>query len=78
MLFIFNLIHHNKHSDLGGQAYLASIWDGLDVRVVVVGHLLIIGTQETQRLVVAVARGVVPRHRLVAAVGEVLPGWGCQ
>lgn len=60
------------------RAYRASIGEGLDVRVIVIGHLLVVGAQEAHRLVVAVAGDVVPRHRLVAAVGEVLPGRGCQ
>lgn len=73
----------HPHNDSFGHTasmdtYRTSVWDGLDVGVIVVGHLLIVGTQEAQRLVVAVTGGVVPRHRLVAAVGEVLPGWGCQ
>ena len=55
-------------------SYRASVGDGMDVRVVVVGHLLVVGAQEAQRLVVAVGAGVVPGHGLVAAVGEVLPG----
>jgi len=51
----------------------AAVRQGLDEGVVVVGHLLVVGAQEAQRLVVAVGLGVVPGHRLVADVGEVLP-----
>lgn len=53
--------------------YRAAVHQRLDEGIIVVGHLLIVGAQEAQRLVVVVSLGVVPGHRLVANVGEVLP-----
>lgn len=58
----------------GGVSHRTTVAQGLDVGVVFVGHLLVVCAQEAQRPVVAVGRLVVPRHRLVAAVGEVLSG----
>lgn len=51
---------------------------GADVGVVVVRHLLVVGAQEADGLVVAVRLRVVPGHRLVAVVGDVLPGRSAQ
>lgn len=54
--------------------YRAAVKSGSDVGVVVVGHLLIVGAQEADGLVVAVCGGVVPGYRLVAVVSDVLVG----
>lgn len=56
--------------------YCTAIDQGADVGVVIVGHLLVVGAQETDGLVVIVLVLVVPGHRLVAVVGHVLPA-GC-
>ena len=60
------------------SVYRAAVRQRLDEGIIVVRHLLIVGAQEAQRLVVAVGLGVVPGHRLVANVGEVLPRRGAQ
>lgn len=60
------------------MTYRTAIGQGLDVGVVVVGHLLVVGAQETDGLVVIVLILVVPGHRLVAVVGHVLPAGGAQ
>lgn len=53
--------------------YRAAVHQWLDVGVIIVRQLLIVGAQEAQRLVVIVSLGVVPRHRLMANIREVLP-----
>lgn len=58
--------------------YRAAVEGGSDVRVVVVGHLLVVGPQEADRLIVAVGGGVVPGYGLVAVVSDVLVGRGTQ
>ena len=58
--------------------YRAAVEDGSDVGVVVVGHLLVVGAQEADGLVVAVGGGVVPGDGLVAVVGDVLVGRSAQ
>lgn len=58
--------------------YRAAVEGGSDVRVVVVGHLLVVGAQEADRLIVAVGGGVVPGYGLVAVVSDVLVGRGAQ
>lgn len=60
------------------SVYRAAVRQRLDERIIVVRHLLIIGAQEAQRLVIVVSLGVVPRHRLMANIGEVLPCRGAQ
>ena len=67
-------------SDLywGAASYRTAVCKGPDVRVVVVGHLLVVGAHETQCLAVTVAGGVVPSDGLVAVIGEVLPCGGSQ
>lgn len=57
----------------GLRDYRAAVRQRLDVGVIVVRQLLVVGAQEAQRLVVIVSLGVVPRHRLMANIGEVLP-----
>lgn len=57
----------------GLRDYRAAVRQRLDVGVIVVWQLLVVGAQEAQRLVVIVSLGVVPRHRLMANIGEVLP-----
>lgn len=58
--------------------YCTAVGQGLDEGVVVVGHLLVVGAQETDGLVVIVLILVVPGHRLVAVVGHVLPAGRAQ
>lgn len=58
--------------------YRAAVRQWLDEGIIVVGHLLIVGAQEAQRLVVIVSFGVVPGHRLMANISEVLPSGGAQ
>lgn len=58
--------------------YRAAVHQRLDEGIVVVGHLLIVGAQEAQRLVIIVSLGVVPGHRLMANISEVLPSGGAQ
>lgn len=58
--------------------YRAAVQDGSDVGVVVVGHLLVVGAQEADGLVVVVSCGVVPGDGLVAVVSDVLVGRGAQ
>lgn len=53
--------------------YRAAVHQWLDVGVIIVRQLLIVRAQEAQRLVVIVSLGVVPRHRLMANIREVLP-----
>lgn len=60
------------------NVYRAAIHQRLDEGIIVVRHLLIIGAQEAQRLVVVVSLGIIPGHRLMANVGEVLPCRGAQ
>lgn len=60
------------------MTYRAAIDHGADVGVVVVRHLLIVGSQEADGLVVIVLLLVVPRHRVVAVVRYVLPGRRAQ
>lgn len=60
------------------RIYRAAVNQGLDERIIVVRHFLIVGAQEAQRLVVAVGLGVVPSHRLMTVVGEVLSSRGAQ
>lgn len=55
------------------SVYRAAVHQWLNEGIIVVRHLLIIGAQEAQRLVIVVSLGVVPGHRLMANVGEVLP-----
>lgn len=59
-------------------AHRAAVHQWLDVGIIFVGHLFIVGAQEAQRLVVVVRLGVVPGHRLMAGVGEVLPCRGAE
>lgn len=54
--------------------YRAAVEGGSDVGVVVVGHLLVVGAQEADGLVVAVGGGVMPGDGLVAVVRDVLVG----
>lgn len=66
---------------MGGEkkrTYRAAVHQWLDKRIIVVRHFLVVGAQEAQRLVVAVGLGVVPGHRLMTVVGEVLPSRGAQ
>lgn len=56
------------------RTYRTAIEGSSDVGVVVVGHLLIVGAQEADGLVIAVGGGVVPGYRLVAVVSDVLVG----
>lgn len=58
--------------------YRAAVHQRLDERIIVVRHFLIIGAKEAQCLVVGVSRGVVPGHRLMTIVGEVLASRGAQ
>lgn len=58
--------------------YRAAVEHGADVRVVIVRHLLVVGAQEAHGLVVVVLLLVVPGHRLVAVVGDVLSASGAQ
>lgn len=58
--------------------YRAAIECSSDVGVVVVGHLLVVGAQEADGLVVAVSGGIVPGYGLVAVVSDVLVGRGTQ
>lgn len=58
--------------------YRAAVEHGADVGVVIVRHLLVVGAQEAHGLVVVVLVLVVPGHRLVAVVGDVLPAGGAQ
>lgn len=60
------------------SVYRAAVHQRLYEGIIVVRHLLIVGAQEAQRLVVVVSLGVVPGHRLMADVGEVLPCRGAQ
>lgn len=60
------------------RIYRAAVHQRLDEEIVVVGDLLIIGAQEAQGFVVVVCLGVVPGHRLVANVREVLACRGAQ
>lgn len=60
------------------SVYRAAVHQRLDEGIIVVGHLLVVGAQEAQRLVVVVSFGVEPGRRLVANVGEVLPRRGAQ
>lgn len=60
------------------RTYRAAVEHGADVGVVIVGHLLVVGAQEAHGLVVVVLLLVVPGHRLVAVVGDVLPAGGAQ
>ncbi len=60
------------------SVYRAAVHQRLDEGIIVVRHLLVVGAQEAQRLVIAVSLGVVPGHRLMANVGEVLPCRGAQ
>lgn len=53
--------------------YRAAVRQRLDVGVIVIRQLLVVGAQEAERLVVIVSLGVVPRHRLMANIREVLP-----
>lgn len=62
----------------GLPTYRAAVEGGSDVGVVVVGHLLVVGAQEADGLVVAVGGGIVPGYGLVAVVGDVLVGRGAQ
>lgn len=62
----------------GLPTYRAAVEGGSDVRVVVVGHLLVVGAQEADGLVVAVGGSIVPGYGLVAVVGDVLVGRGAQ
>lgn len=55
------------------SVYRAAIHQRLDEGIIVIRHFLIVGAQEAQRSVVVVSLGVVPGHRLMANVGEVLP-----
>lgn len=50
----------------------------MDERVVVIGHLFVIGAQEADSLVVVPRGGVMPCYRLVAVVGDVLVGRSTQ
>lgn len=54
--------------------YRTAVEGGSDVGVVVVGHLLVVGAQEADGLVVAVGGGVMPGDGLVAVVRDVLVG----
>lgn len=67
-----------RQQKVEGATYCTAIGQGLDVGVVVVGHLLVVGAQETDGLVVTVLLLVVPGGRLVAVVGHVLPAGGAQ
>lgn len=58
--------------------YRAAVEQGTDVGVVIVRHFLVIGAQEAHGLVVVVLLLVVPGHRLVAVVCNVLPARGAQ
>lgn len=58
--------------------YRAAVEQGADVGVVIVRHLLVVGAQEAHGLVVVVLLLVVPGHRLVAVVRNVLPARGAQ
>lgn len=58
--------------------YRAAVEHGADVRVVIVRHLLVVGAKEAHGLVVVVLILVVPGHRLVAVIGDVLPAGGAQ
>lgn len=58
--------------------YRAAVEHGADVWVVIVRHLLVVGAQEAHGLVVVVLILVVPGHRLVAVVCNVLPSGGAQ
>lgn len=60
------------------RVYRAAVHQRLDERIIVVRHFLIIGAKEAQRLVVGVGLGIVPGHRLMTIVGEVLPSRGAQ
>lgn len=58
--------------------YRAAIECSSDIRVVVVGHLLIVGAQEADGFVIAVRGGIVPGYGLVAVISDVLVGRGAQ
>lgn len=60
------------------RTHSAAVEHGADVWVVIVRHLLVVGAQEAHGLVVVVLLLVVPGHRLVAVVGNVLPAGGTQ
>lgn len=60
------------------SVYRAAVHQRLNEGIVVVRYLLVVGAQEAQSLVVAVSTAVVPGHRLVADIGEVLPYGGAQ
>lgn len=55
------------------SVYRAAIHQRLDEGIIVIRHFLIIGAQEAERFVEVIGLGVVPSHRLMANVGEVLP-----
>lgn len=71
-------IDENRRKKTQKATYCTAVGQGLDVGVVVVGHLLVVGAQETDGLVVIVLILVVPGHRLVAVVGHVLPAGRAQ
>lgn len=60
------------------STHRTAVHEGPDVGVVVVRHLLVVGAQEADGLVVVALPLVVPRHRVVAVVRHVLPGGGAQ
>lgn len=60
------------------RTYRAAVKQGTDVGVVIVRHLLVVGAQEAHGLVVVVLLLVVPGHRLVAVVRNVLSARGAQ
>lgn len=60
------------------SVYRAAVRQWLDEGIIVVRHLLVVGAQEAQCLVIIVSLGVVPGHRLMANICEVLPCGGAQ
>lgn len=60
------------------SVYRAAVHQRLDEGIIVVRHLLVVGAQEAQRLVIVVSLGVVPGHGLMANIREVLPCRGAQ